>query len=68
MTVQGKAGRPQKPYRTTWGELIDGLARGKDERWRIIATGFRFTEASERLAVAKAKGLMGEKADSVTVS
>lgn len=47
--------RPQKPYRTSWGELIDGLYKLPDGRWRIVATGERFTERDEFTAVARFK-------------
>ncbi len=47
-----KTGRKQKPYQTTWGEIIPGLAKqSHDGRWRIVATGFRFSETDERRAV-----------------
>ena len=48
-------GRPQKPYRTSWGELVDGLNKMPDGRWKIIATGERFTEQNEFTAVARFK-------------
>lgn len=48
-----KTGRKTKPYRTTWGETIDGLYKCPDGRWRITATGERFTEHDERSAVMK---------------
>lgn len=50
MARQARRGRPAKSYTTSWGETINGLARGNDGRWRIIATGQRFTEADERRA------------------
>lgn len=46
-------GRPKKPYQTSWGDIIPCLARDTDGRWRIIATGKRFTEPDERRAVAR---------------
>ena len=46
-------GRPQKPYHTSWGELIQGLYRCPDGRWRINRTGSKFTEPDERLAVKR---------------
>lgn len=46
--------RPFKPYFAPWlNKTIDGLYRGKDGRWRITATGERFREPDERLAVAR---------------
>jgi integrase len=46
-------GRPQKPYHTSWGDLLPGLYRCPDGRWRINATGQKFTEPDERRAVQK---------------
>lgn len=47
-----KVGRKPKPYVTSWGEVVPGLARqSNDGRWRVVATGHRFTEPDERLAV-----------------
>jgi integrase len=47
-----KRGRKAQHYTTTWDEPIYGLARRpSDGRWRVIATGYTFTEADERLAV-----------------
>ena len=52
-----KTGRKQKPYETSWGEIVPGLARQsndgrwRDGRWRVVATGLRYTEPDERLAV-----------------
>jgi hypothetical protein len=48
-----KGGRPQKPYQTSWNVPIAGLARDPDGRWRVVATGKRFTEHDERRAVAR---------------
>lgn len=49
-----KRGRPQKPYRTSWGDNIDGLRyREHDKRWLIVATGQMFREPDERLAVSR---------------
>lgn len=46
-------GRKQKPHQASWGEHITGLYKCPDGRWRIIATGEKFTEHDERKAVAK---------------
>src|SRR5688572_20515582 len=47
-----KAGRKPQPYVTSWGEIVPGLARQRDDgRWRVVATGVRFTEPDERVAV-----------------
>ena len=44
-------GRKQKPYQTSWNEVIPGLSKDYDGRWRIIETGKRFSQSDERLAV-----------------
>jgi integrase len=47
-----KPGRKPQHYRTSWGDCIPGLARRpSDGRWRVIGTGFTFTEPDERLAI-----------------
>ncbi len=46
-----KRGRPHIPYRTAQGKYIDGLARRKDGRWHILATGKLFTEHDEQRAI-----------------
>jgi hypothetical protein len=56
-----KRGRPSKPHRAATGEHIDGLYRCPDGRWRITATGERFTEPDEALAVARYLRLTGDK-------
>jgi integrase len=50
-----KIGRPQKPYQPSWpgAEPIPGLLRRPDGRWKILATGHRYTEHDERRAVAR---------------
>ncbi|MEM9415860.1 MAG: tyrosine-type recombinase/integrase [Planctomycetota bacterium] len=48
-----RVGRPCKPYRTTWGEYINGLRKRGDGRWQIVTTGATFVEDDERLAVAR---------------
>jgi integrase len=48
-----KSGRPRKPYRTSWGEHVNGLRRRGDGRWVIVETGKTFVEPDERLAVAR---------------
>ncbi|MDB5296516.1 MAG: Phage integrase family protein [Phycisphaerales bacterium] len=57
-----KVGRKTKPYRTSWGETIDGLYRLPDKRWRITETGQRFTQPDERLAVLHFRQLERSKA------
>lgn len=52
-----KRGRPQKPYETTWGEIVPGLYRCTDGRWRITKTGQKFTERDERRAVARFRSM-----------
>jgi hypothetical protein len=53
-------GRKQKPYQTSWKEVIPGLCRDTNGRWRIASTGHRFTEANERRAVEKFYSLSGQ--------
>lgn len=53
MAKSGRRGRPSRPYRTSWGKDIEGLYKCPDGRWRINATGQKFTEHDERRAVAK---------------
>lgn len=48
-----KVGRPQKPFESSTGEIVPGLARQVDGRWRIIATGQRFSEPDEDRAIAR---------------
>jgi integrase len=64
-----RPGRPQKPYETTWGEIVAGLTRCADGRWRIVETEKRFTEPDERRAVARFKKWARTRAqDSVLIS
>ena len=51
--MASRRGRHSKPYRTSQGEEIQGLYHCPDGRWRIVATGERFTEPDETRAVAK---------------
>ena len=52
-------GRPQKPYTCSWlgrdgkHPTISGLYKWPDGRWRINATGRKFTEPDERRAVQR---------------
>jgi len=47
-------GRRQIPYRPSWGgDPIPGLYKCPDGRWRINATGQKFTEHDERRAISK---------------
>jgi integrase len=48
-----KKGRKPKAYITSDGTTIPDLARDTDGRWRIVPTGFRFTEPDERQAVMR---------------
>lgn len=58
-TSMKKRGRPSIPYRTSWGENIDGLSNPQPGRWRILATGQRFTQHDERMAIAYFRKLTG---------
>src|SRR5436309_3546255 len=49
-----KRGRKPKPYVCPWNnETVDGLYRCPDGRWRINATGEKFTERDPILAVGE---------------
>ena len=48
-----KIGRKQKPYESKLYGMIPGLARDTNGRWRVVATGYRWTEASEERAIAR---------------
>jgi hypothetical protein len=60
-SVIKKNGRPKKPHVTAWNEAISGLTRMGDGRWRVDtgAKEIRFSERDERVAVEKAKKLLG---------
>lgn len=51
--MPAKMGRPQKPYQASDKQVIAGLCRQPDGRWRIIATGERFSEPDEFLAIQR---------------
>lgn len=62
-------GRRQKPYQTTWKEVVPGLAHDTDGKWRIVTgpnAGKKFREANEQQAVAKARQLLGTDKAGVT--
>jgi hypothetical protein len=60
-STKKKAGRKTKPFHADWlDRTIDGLVHQPDGRWRIAATGERFTEPDERLAVARFFKLTGK--------
>ena len=46
-----KRGRKPKHYQASWGEVINGLCRRADGRWRVIDTGQTFVQPDERLAI-----------------
>lgn len=49
-----KRGRKPKPFVCPWNnETVDGLYRCTDGRWRIVATGTKFSESDARLAVLR---------------
>lgn len=48
-----KIGRPRQPYRTSWGEHINGLRQRRDGRWVIVETGKTYVEPDERMAVVR---------------
>jgi integrase len=46
--------RPQKPHHQSWDNRpVMGLAHDRDGRWRVIATGQKFSEPDERKAIAR---------------
>jgi len=55
-----KKGRPHEPARLSDGRNVDGLAKLKDGRWKIVATGERFT-ADEATAVRRFNAVTGAK-------
>src|SRR4051812_41222937 len=59
-------GRPQKPYVTQDGTIVQGLYRCPDGRWRVNATGQKFTEADEFKAVTRFRQITGTQPVSTT--
>ena len=55
-----RVGRKPKHFVTSDNVTVNGLIRQPDGRWRIMATGARFTEPDERLAVAHYLRLTGQ--------
>ena len=66
--MKRSAGRPIKPYVTSWNEPIAGLTRCKDGRWRIAATEERLSEQDERRAVERFRAKVAKPAESVRVT
>jgi hypothetical protein len=66
-------GRPQKPYKCSWPgpdgrpELVPGLYKCPDGRWRINATGQKFTEPDERRAVQRFRDWQASKLETVAI-
>ncbi|HEV2294070.1 MAG TPA: tyrosine-type recombinase/integrase [Tepidisphaeraceae bacterium] len=57
-----KRGRKPRPYVTAAGIPIPGLARRpSDGRWRIVETGFTFTEPNEARALERFHELTGDE-------
>lgn len=58
--ANARQARPKlKPYQPGYGGTpIAGLVRDRDLRWRIVATGYRFSEKDERVPITRAKRLM----------
>jgi hypothetical protein len=55
------AGRKkQENVRDSDGSIVPGLSRMTDGRWRVIETGFRFTEADPARAIARYYELTGQ--------
>ena len=56
-----KVGRKHRGYLTDdRSTTVHGLQRDRDGRWRIVATGFRFTEPDESRAIDKFYELTGQ--------
>ena len=53
MSSKSRRGRPTVPHKTAWGEEVHGLYKCPDGRYRINATGEKYTEHDERLAVKR---------------
>lgn len=61
--------RAQRPHKCSWdGKLIQGLYKCPDGRWRINATGKKFTEPDERRAVQRFQAWEATQADTVTLA
>jgi integrase len=61
-----KRGRHAEHYRSTWGEIINGLARRpSDKRWRIIGTDITYTEPDESVAIARFRRWQSQQAKQV---
>ena len=52
--------RRAQHYKTKLDQVIVGLAKDTDDRWRITSTGQRFVEADESKAVEKFYTLTGQ--------
>ena len=55
-----KVGRKANHYETSSGDIVQGLIRQKDGRWRILATGKRFTAETEAEAVGRFYRMAGQ--------
>src|SRR5258706_12377613 len=61
--------RPQRPHKCTWdGRLVQGLYKCADGRWRINATGQKFTEPDERRAVQRFDAFAVQRAEKITLT
>jgi integrase len=61
-----KIGRKQKPYQSSTGDIIPGLIRQPDGRWRIVSTGQRFSEPDETKAIDRYYQIVGRPMSSQT--
>ena len=68
-------GRPQKPHTCSWidpntgtNEIVAGLYKCPDGRWRVNRTGQKFTEPDERRAVQRYRDIMAKLNPPQTVS
>lgn len=63
MKSTAKKGRPQSHHRTSSGEIIQGLSRLADGRWKVSgANPTKFTEPLEHRAIARFHEIIAKQA------
>lgn len=63
-----KRGRKRKPHNCSWdGKPVHGLYHQPDGRWRVVETGYRYSEPDEREAVKRFYELTQPKQRTVTL-
>jgi hypothetical protein len=65
--MAAKIGRRQKPYESALYGPVVGLARDTDGRWRIVATGQKYTEADEGRAIERFRRMTASPTPTVAV-